>query len=494
MEDEDWSWTRSVLDDRYVVKGLDVLGIGGFSIVRKAVSKDGQRVAIKQLLSKEEDYKTKFRYEVSIFKTLGLSEKDDHEKVEELRSAVARQRQLSSRASFRSDTPMVEQDSLARIPPIRDVIVLLLDYSQASDDALYTVLEFADGGTLEEMLFDRKDRKLGALEGLQLYEVVFGLTSALLWLHANGLTHLDVKPSNLMRFGSRWKLIDIDGVRPTGAVVPLEPAFYTPLYTAPELAKSLVADDESVLLSRSMDAWSLGCVLLDCLAGQPCYLRPKYLELTAADESDLAPWFRWIADETIPIDFLSHRDDHAASLMHVLLAKNPEHRASLPEVVTHAFFANVPFESLPPAPPPPALASPPTPKPPLTAVEAATLLKEVSKPSMHAGLFTEAFEATCFQTFDFYDKRKKGVLPAGPFLLAVLRKAFPREWADLLERDEWRYLKLTAKDAVQAAAAVQADSQNALARDATPAFVRYSLAVLMQTYFDKSIIRGSSHG
>ena len=71
-EPDDWSWQTLILD-RYKVRGVDVLGIGTFSIVRQGLDMaDNSKVAIKSVKASDAE---KFRREVYIlmFIILGAS-------------------------------------------------------------------------------------------------------------------------------------------------------------------------------------------------------------------------------------------------------------------------------------------------------------------------------------------------------------------------------------------------------------------------------------
>jgi hypothetical protein len=73
-EEENWAWNKTVLE-RFTVKGVDVLGVGSFSVVRKGVDlSTGRAVAVKALKARDN---VKFRREVFLFDALFMPEEAD---------------------------------------------------------------------------------------------------------------------------------------------------------------------------------------------------------------------------------------------------------------------------------------------------------------------------------------------------------------------------------------------------------------------------------
>lgn len=85
-------------------------------------------------------------------------------------------------------------------------------------------------------------------------------------LHAKNLTHLDMKPENIMRSGDSWKIIDVDGC--TEIDYKLYPGdasvAFSPIYCAPEWANFLVdPPGEFLPIVDKLDVWSTGVSLLE---------------------------------------------------------------------------------------------------------------------------------------------------------------------------------------------------------------------------------------
>lgn len=117
------------------------------------------------------------------------------------------------------------------------------------------VLETVGGETLGH-LFDRlaQTRRLGARE---IAHLGLHLGGALRYLHAEGILHLDVKPSNAVAEAGRAKLLDLSLAAPPG---PHKAGRGTWCNMAPEQARG---DD----VFPATDVWGLGTVLYEAATG-----------------------------------------------------------------------------------------------------------------------------------------------------------------------------------------------------------------------------------
>jgi eukaryotic-like serine/threonine-protein kinase len=109
------------------------------------------------------------------------------------------------------------------------------------------VMETLTGSTLERLIRDAR-RPFGARE---LANLGAHLAAALRHLHAEGILHLDLKPSNVVAEHGRAKVIDLSHARPPGR---MRAGNGTWCYMAPEQARGGE-------IGAPADVWGLGIVL-----------------------------------------------------------------------------------------------------------------------------------------------------------------------------------------------------------------------------------------
>jgi serine/threonine protein kinase len=121
------------------------------------------------------------------------------------------------------------------------------------DPVPHLVLEYVEGPSLATL---HDQRRLSVpdvvLLGLQ-------LASSLRYLHRRGLTHLDVKPSNVVVREGRAVLLDLGIVTPFDRVYPDGDAPGTPAYMSPELV-------DHGQVGPAADVFALGTTLRELLA------------------------------------------------------------------------------------------------------------------------------------------------------------------------------------------------------------------------------------
>ena len=153
--------------------------------------------------------------------------------------------------------------------------------SGAEDGVLYIAMRYVDGGDLAALI--RGAAPLPPRRALAILEQVAG---ALDTVHARGLVHRDVKPSNILidDVGGRAFLSDF-GIahRPRSSRVVEVPVLAGTLgYAAPEQLDGKVA-------RAGADVYALGCVLCDCLTGRMPFERDSDVALLYAHLLDPPP-------------------------------------------------------------------------------------------------------------------------------------------------------------------------------------------------------------
>jgi eukaryotic-like serine/threonine-protein kinase len=162
------------------------------------------------------------------------------------------------------DVDMVERfryEALAAARLIHENIARTFDV-ESSDGALYTVSEYIDGPTVEELLDQ------GTLEAVAVASIGMQAAQGLAAAHADGLVHRAICPPNLLvATHGRLCIIDFGSVQPARGEPDLraEPSFPEPgmrTYWPPERHEGLEVDETG-------DVYSLGLVLWEALTGTP---------------------------------------------------------------------------------------------------------------------------------------------------------------------------------------------------------------------------------
>jgi serine/threonine-protein kinase len=148
-------------------------------------------------------------------------------------------------------------------------VVEVIDHGHLPDGTAYLVMELLPGESLANRLRDR-----GRLKPRELLPIALQMCDALAAVHAAGVVHRDVKPSNILLAvdrddpggPERVKLLDFgiarvewEETRITNTGGPLG----TPGYMSPEQESG-----EGEIDGRS-DLFSLGAVIFECLVGEP---------------------------------------------------------------------------------------------------------------------------------------------------------------------------------------------------------------------------------
>ena len=245
----------------YVVD--EQLGQGGMGIVFRAIREDGAVVALKVLKP-------------------GLVRDDN----------VLRRFAREARAAAAVDHPQ------------------LIDVIEAGDvdGTGFLAMRFVAGRSLDDRI-----REHGPLSLEDTTRIVAEIASALDALHAAGLVHRDVKPSNILLDAERGALLTDFGLaksRDYSMLTAPGQRVGTLDYIAPEMLRGSEPGPGS-------DLYALGCVVYECLAGMPPFGGRSMFEVGMAHLGDT------------PADPCAERDDAPPELAErvlAALAKEPEDR------------------------------------------------------------------------------------------------------------------------------------------------------------------------
>jgi serine/threonine protein kinase len=151
-----------------------------------------------------------------------------------------------------------------------NLLKLFCSYKQ--NDRLYMVLEYADAGSLTDLIYFLSDRGLHLNEPEIAYilrEIMAGLKA----LHIMNRLHRDIKSDNtLLSRGGQVKLADFGY---TAQVTEKQPkrnsVIGTPYWMAPEVCRGVDYDTK-------VDIWSTGVLAIECAEGAPPLLHEPQMK------------------------------------------------------------------------------------------------------------------------------------------------------------------------------------------------------------------------
>jgi serine/threonine protein kinase len=155
-----------------------------------------------------------------------------------------------------------ELQALELIRSLRHPFLLQTHAYQVEDDRLNIVMELAEGSLLDRF----EERRRAGLPGISADELLCyeaEAAEALDYLHANGVLHRNIKPSNILLLNGHAKVADF-GLAPglaaaQSSALPLG----TPLYMAPEVWRGEVGVHS--------DQYSLAAVFAEMARGKRIY-------------------------------------------------------------------------------------------------------------------------------------------------------------------------------------------------------------------------------
>lgn len=159
-------------------------------------------------------------------------------------------------------------------------IVTIFDVGE-SQGLYYLIMQYIEGEDLGEYL-----ARQGRLEAGEAARILMQVTQALVWAHARGVVHRDLKPGNI-RMDQSGRVIVLDfgiakaGSAPT-ALTTFGEKLGTPLYMPPEQIRGEVCDGRT-------DLYALGLVFFELLTGRRPFGGDTYYEIEHAQIHTPAP-------------------------------------------------------------------------------------------------------------------------------------------------------------------------------------------------------------
>jgi serine/threonine protein kinase len=160
---------------------------------------------------------------------------------------------------------------------------------------IYYVMSFIEGPSLREVL--NRTRQLGLSDTLR---ITCELLDALDYAHRQGVIHRDVKPENVILSPEKGAvLLDFGIARAivtaaTDRITRTDIAVGSSAYMSPEQINAAQEIDH-----RS-DVYSLGCMLFECLAGRPPFVRSQETLLLQLHLTEPAPDVRAFRPDVPP--------------------------------------------------------------------------------------------------------------------------------------------------------------------------------------------------
>lgn len=381
------SGTKSItLRDRYVMSYEQTLGAGGFAVVYNGLDrKSCKNVAIKVYDQGDPRAAEDFQKTIKVVNDIKTAQVDleclvsfadspsRKMAVADSPSSGMVKEEAHRRSSFNfaalqqdfedlgnvSNRARIDPETLAKLD-VGCCFVDILDYSKDSDELpgldeesnmFFIVFEAG-----EESLADAMEKRKQAEKTMtvdELRHIQWAIVLMVTGLHRQGFVHLDIKPSNIMRFKAaagepdNWKLIDLDGAMKSGELIDPRHCMCTTLYMPPELAaannkmsRKEKFDMKKVFkLSRLMDVWSLGMCALESIFLTPV-MEPWLLEW--GDEQ----FGEWLADITTDpvlsgdiLDYVTDINPLMADMLKNMLQKDPSQRFDVAQCLAHEWFA-----------------------------------------------------------------------------------------------------------------------------------------------------------
>jgi len=227
---------------------------------------------------------------------------------------------------------IVEHNEVAHTKSEKNILMKLqhpflvnLNYSFQTDDKLYFILDYVNGG---ELFYHLQREKRFSEDRVRFYgaEIVLALE----YLHSSGVVYRDLKPENLLLTDEGHICMTDFGLCKEGLFTPedrTETFCGTPEYLAPEV---LVGQG----YGTAVDWWSFGSLLYEMLTGLP----PFYSQ-------DVQEMYRKIMTDKLTFPEFIQAD--ARNILEQLLERDAEKRLTEPNLIKrHPFFKAINWEHL----------------------------------------------------------------------------------------------------------------------------------------------------
>ncbi|XP_059512929.1 serine/threonine-protein kinase ULK3 isoform X6 [Myotis daubentonii] len=189
-------------------------------------------------------------------------------------------------------------------------------YAKWDSDNIYLIMEFCAGGDLSRFIHTRRilPEKVARVFMQQ-------MASALQFLHARNISHLDLKPQNILLSSlekPHLKLADFGFSQHMSPWDEKHVLRGSPLYMAPEMVCRRQYD-------ARVDLWSVGVILYEALFGQPPFASRSFTELEEKIRSN----------RVIELPLRPQLSPDCQDLLRRLLERDPGRRISFQDFFAH---------------------------------------------------------------------------------------------------------------------------------------------------------------
>ncbi|MEM9954664.1 MAG: protein kinase [Chloroflexota bacterium] len=156
-------------------------------------------------------------------------------------------------------------------------ILPLFDYGTV-EDVIYLVMQYVDGGTLEDLI------ELGPMNVPKVEKLVRSIASGLDYAHGKGVIHRDIKPGNILLQDNHPLLADFGMVKMVSGDANLTGTSIvgTPSYMAPEQGQGLDVD-------QRVDVYALAAMTYEMLTGKQPFSGATPMQMILAHINDQVP-------------------------------------------------------------------------------------------------------------------------------------------------------------------------------------------------------------
>lgn len=201
---------------------------------------------------------------------------------------------------------LAEARSVARVTHPNAVALYEIIEGTAADEAVYLIMEYAEGPTLRDLIDSR-----GALPAAEVAAYGLQLLDVLAAAHALDIVHRDVKPGNvIIAPGGQVKLADFGIAYTVGSDRQTTTGVMgTQAYMAPELF------EPGSMITPAVDLWSLGATLYAAAEGREPF-----------EQGATAPTLRAVLFDELPVPRCA---PGLAAVISGLLNRDPQQRATI---------------------------------------------------------------------------------------------------------------------------------------------------------------------